>query len=232
MSEQDIIESVFGWVGTIISIFFYIAPVAPFLKVLKEQMTYKDSPGILLICSFMNCILWADYGLAKNTTQVYVANSLGSTITLMWITIYLIYLGKKSFCLAFSLNILLLVLIAAISYIFYFIVDVYITGLIAMVFNVLMYAAPGEKIIQVIKTGKYELIPIFSSIGGIACSLCWFIFGIYQNDKNIIIPNGLGLIFAFLQIVVYLIYYCKRNNKNDKNNKEFSHENINEKEKN
>ena len=79
-----------------------------------------------------------------------------------------------------------------------------------MIFNILMYAAPGEKIFKVFKTKKYNLIPIFSTIGGFFCSLCWLAFGIYKGDINLIIPNGLGLFFSILQIVVYLIFYCKK----------------------
>ena len=86
-----------------------------------------------------------------------------------------------------------------------------------MIFNILMYAAPGEKIIRVIKTKKYELIPIYSSIGGFLCSLCWLIFGFYQNDKNLIIPNSLGILFSAIQILIFLILYCKSDkNNNDK----------------
>ena len=76
-----------------------------------------------------------------------------------------------------------------------------------------MYAAPGEKIVKVIKTEDYKLIPIFSTVGGLACSLCWLMFGIYQGDLNLIIPNALGLFFAILQVVVYLIYYLKNKDK-------------------
>ena len=70
-------------------------------------MKYQDLPIILLISSFINCILWADYGLIKNSTQIYITNSLGGTITLIWITIYLLYLGKKYFAVSLILNILM-----------------------------------------------------------------------------------------------------------------------------
>ena len=50
---------------------------------------------------------------------------------------------------------------------------------------------------------------IFSFVGGFACSLCWLMYGFYQKDLNLIIPNALGLAAAILQVVVYLIYYCK-----------------------
>ena len=207
--ENDIVGDIFGWTGTVISTYFFIAPCVPFYKVVKEEMKYSDSPGLLLIFSFMNCILWACYGLLQDNSQVYVANGIGGTITLIWITIFLIYFAGKKFILAFLLNLAVIALIAGISIVFFYFIGAQITGLVAMVFNVLMYAAPGEKIYRVIKTGKYELIPIFSTVGGLLCSGCWLMFGIYKADMNLIIPNGLGLFFAILQVAVYLVYYCK-----------------------
>ncbi len=183
------------------------------MQVLTGKLNYKDSPGVLLIMSFMNCILWADYGLVKNDFMVYFANGIGGTITLVWITIYLIFLGKKSIYLALGYNCGLIAGIVLIMIVF-FILDYNITGYIAMIFNVLMYAAPGEKIYRVITTQDYKLIPIFSTIGGLACSLCWLMYGIYQNDWKLYVPNALGLLFAVLQVTVYLIYYLKNKDKN------------------
>ena len=220
MGKDDVIESIFGWVGSAISIYFFISPAVPFSKVLKEEMNYKDSPGVLLISSFINCILWADYGLLKDITQIYLTNSLGGTITLIWISIYIFYFGRKYFSFSLIINIILLVVSGIISYLFYYKIDEKITGLVAMIFNILMYASPGEKIFKIIKTGNYHLIPIFSTIGGFACSLCWLIFGIYKEDKNVIIPNALGLFFSILQSIIYFIYYYKNNgtSKNIKTN--------------
>ena len=207
--ESSLFGEIIGWVGTGIALYFYIAPAVPFIKLVKESLKVNEVPGILLICSFMNCILWADYGLKTDKFLVYLANGIGGTITLIWITIYLIYLGKKSLKIALFLIILLMVLVGGISYIFYKIINEEITGFVAMIFNILMYAAPGEKIFQVFKTKQYKLIPIFSTIGGLSCSLCWLIYALYLLDINMIIPNALGLFFAILQIIVYLIFYCK-----------------------
>ena len=223
MSKEDVIASIFGWIGSVLSIYFFISPVVPFSKVLREEMDYKDSPGILLICSFMNCIIWADYGLLKNITQIYLANSLGCTIIFVWISIYLFYFGRKYFAFALIINILFLFIIGIISYFFYYKIDEKITGLVALIFNILMYASPGEKIFTIIKTGNYQLIPIFSCFGGFACSFCWLIFGIKKEDKNLIIPNALGLLLFIIQIIIYFIYYNK--NKKDINTNE--NKNIN-----
>ena len=213
MAEEEgnkLIGEIFGWTGTGLAIYFYLAPAVPFIKLVNEQLKVNDVPGILLICSFMNCILWADYGLLLDTFQIYLANGIGGAITLIWITIYLIYFGNQSMKCAIFLILLLMVLVGGISYTFYFIIEAKITGLIAMIFNVLMYAAPFEKITKVFKTRNHNLIPIFSTIGGFFCSLCWLMFCIYKSDRNLMIPNALGLLCAIIQVIVYLVFYCKK----------------------
>jgi len=212
MSNEDKVGDIFGWVGTGISTFFYIAPVIPFIKLIKGEITYKESPGILLICSFMNCILWGDYGLLLDRFLIYFANGIGGVITLIWIVIFIIHYVEKRFAMALLYNLILIIAIVGIAMLFFFVVPYEVTGKIAMVFNVLMYASPGEKMITVCKTGNYKLIPIWSTLGGTACSACWMIYGIYLVDWNQIIPNGLGVIFSIIQIIVFLFYKIKNGN--------------------
>ena len=212
MSNEDKVGDIFGWVGTGISTFFYIAPVIPFIKLIKGEISYKESPGILLICSFMNCILWGDYGLLLDRFLIYFANGIGGVITLIWIVIFIIHYVEKRFAMALLYNLILIIAIVGIAMLFFFIVPYEITGKIAMVFNVLMYASPGEKMITVCKTGNYKLIPIWSTLGGTACSACWMIYGIYLVDWNQIIPNCLGVIFSIIQIIVFLFYKKKNGN--------------------
>ena len=72
-----------------------------------------------------------------------------------------------------------------------------------------MYAAPGEKMYTVCKTGNYKLIPIWSTIGAAACSGCWFIYGLVVKDIYVIIPNVLGVICSIIQLIVYSIFKRK-----------------------
>ena len=212
MSKEDLVEAIFGWVGLVISTYFYFSPVVPYVKVLKGDMKYTDSPKMTLLCNLVNCILWIDYGLIKESLQLYLTCAIGGCLTLIWSTIYLIFFAKKNFVLSLVYNISALAVILGLLFLFYSI-DVEITGYVALIFNILMYVAPGEKIYTVIKTGNYELIPIFSTIGTLLCAGCWLIYGIYQVDLNLIIPNVLGLLFGFLQMFIYCIYKSKQNNK-------------------
>ena len=62
-----------------------------------------------------------------------------------------------------------------------------------MIINIIQYAAPGQSIFTVLKTGNYSLIPITTTIVGVMCSSCWLVFGIIMKNPNCIIPNSMGL---------------------------------------
>ena len=214
MSEEgDIVGDIFGWIGTVLTTFFLITPIVPLLKLMKGEMTVKEYPGVLLICSFMNCVLWADYGLLNDRFLQYFPNGLGGSITLVFITTFLIYLAEKKIPFVLLYNLCSLAVICGITFLFFQVIDADVTGIIAVVFNILIYAAPGEKIYTVFKTGNYELIPIWSTIGGCACSACWLIYGLYLPDINVIIPNLLGIIASVIQIIVYLTFKKKAQSK-------------------
>ena len=220
MSEEDDLGSIiFGWIGTAIALVFYIVPIVPYWKLIKGELTLKESPGLLLICSFLNCILWSDYGLLTNKFSVYFANGLGGAITLIFITIFLIHLADRKILFSLIYIFFLIACVTEIYFFCYYILDPEITAIIANVFNVLMYAAPGEKIYIICKNGNYKLIPIWSTLGGLACSTSWMFYGIYKKDKYLIIPNALGCASAIVQLIVYIIYrnkyYSKENKEKD-----------------
>ena len=214
-NDNDLKATIFGWVGTVIATYFYISPIEPYLKLIKGEITYKESPIILLICSFLNCLLWSIYGIFEGAFLIYFANGLGGGITLIFITTFLIHFAGRNILYSFLYILLLIIVVSGINCICYFIINPEITGIMANVFNVLMYAATGEKMYTVFKTGRYNLIPILSVIGGFASSTSWMLYGFFQDNPDylIIIPNGIGAIFSIIQIIIFIV--IKKRAKND-----------------
>lgn len=205
MQKQQI-KLIFGIIGTIVAQFFYIAPVVPCIKLIKDELSYKNYPGILLVCSSLNCLLWFVYGIEKNELMVYLANGLGVAITEIWIIIYILFVVKTVIIYSILVNLGIVVFQGGIFVIFHVVLNKpAITSKIAMVMNILMYAAPGEKIYKVLKTNDYTILPISSSICGVICCTCWLIYGIYLGEISMIIPNALGDVFSVLQIIVYVV---------------------------
>ena len=226
-NTTKLVGDIFGWIGSVISVIFFIVPCVPFYNLIKEKITYKDTPGILLICSVINCIFWVVYGVKLGLTQSFITNAIGAIITTVWICIFLIFWVKKHALKSVGFIVLTLVVFVGIFCVFYYVVPPTVTGYCAMVFNVLMYAAPGEKIYTVIKTKNHNLIPIYSTIAAFVNSACWLIYGIAYSDINVIVPNVLGLFFAILQVTLYLIIKYKYHK--DAEVKKDGEENVSEK---
>ena len=226
-NTTKLVGDIFGWIGSVISVVFFIVPCVPFYKLIKEKITYKETPGVLLICSVINCIFWVVYGVKLGLTQSFITNAIGAIITTVWICIFLIFWVKKHALKSVGFIVLTLVVFVGIFCVFYYVVPPTVTGYCAMVFNVLMYAAPGEKIYTVLKTKNHNLIPIYSTIAAFVNSACWLIYGIAYSDINVIVPNVLGLFFAILQVTLYLIIKYKYHK--DAEVKKDGEENVSEK---
>ena len=152
MSEKGIVTNIFGWTGIGLSSYFFFAPLFPIIKILKGKLAYKDAPYILLLISLLNCIVWIVYGLLI----------IGSGMTLIWITIYIIIIVKKKCCFAFGFIFLLIILVVGITISFYLFVPFNIIGYVVISASILVYAAPGEKIYNVIKTHNYKVLHLIS----------------------------------------------------------------------
>ena len=210
--DQDLgllIGNIFGWIGTVLSIYFFLARAVPFYKLIRGQIKINDAPGVLLIFTFLNCILWLNYGLLLDKPQMYLTNGIGSAITLVFITIFLAYFSKQKIYLTAIFLLCLIIIMGVITYFSYYVIYYKYVGNGANGFNVCMYAATGEKIYRVFKTKNYNLMPIFSIIGGFLSASCWIIYGSLIFDINVLIPNGLGVLFAIIQLIVYFYFYCQ-----------------------
>ena len=216
MVDVILLGNIFGWIGMALGIYFFISPAVPFYNLIKGKINYTDAPGLLLVFTFINEILWLIYGLLVNKPQIYYTNGIGGGFTVIFITIFLSYYSKEKIYLTAIFLILLVIIMATISYLGYFMIYYEYVGYAANAFNVGMYAATGEKIYRVFKTKNYKLMPIYSIIGAFLCTTCWIIYGAIDPDINVLIPNGLGLLFANIQLIVYFYFYCstKKEKKN------------------
>ena len=210
---------IFGWICFTLNIIFYLSFLIPFYKLTRENITFLESPFILVLMTFLSSLFNGIYGLIKKSEIFWISNFIGSFITFIFIIIFFIFISNQKLLKSQLFNIIFLGIIIFIFYISYTSGNINIIKNIGIIFKSLMYISLNEKIYTVYYySNKYQLIPIFSAICGLVCSIFWLIYCIFPNNKNNynIIPYIFGIIFSIIQIYFYYNFSKKDVNKNDK----------------
>merc|ERR1711933_658577 len=84
-------------------------------------------------------------------------------------------------------------------------------GLVCIVFNVLMYTSPLTVMKQVITTKSVKYMPFTLSLANFANGCVWFTYSLLKFDIYILVPNGLGVLSAIVQLGLYGTYYKTTN---------------------
>ena len=200
----------FPILGTIFSVCLSFSPTVPFIQVFQHKEKIDILPEGMLLCQLMNRLLWCSVWILTKRLIPFINAIVGIFITSVFLILYL-YLYYNRICLkAFTKSFFLicfecLIVGGAVLY-----KNVQVVSVSAMIFNVAMYIAPGQKIIRVIKEKNYKLIPIRSTIVSILCSGSWLMYGITINLVAQIVPNALGLFFSILNTLAWIYFYINR----------------------
>lgn len=224
ITTDTLFASIIGYTGSTVAIFFFISPIKLFLEANKTK-NLKNVPYILLIASYLNCLFWIIYGAGKKQNPQWICNSIGILFNFVWLIWHAVIYYKDD-----AMKKILIIVIYTCSLVvtalglFYILQQekdwqklfIDIIGYAACVLNVIMYASPGQNIIQVFKTGDFNLIPIVSCVIGFFCSVLWLTYSFVDIeartntlDIQCFIPNVLGSLFTPFQIIVWYIFKKK-----------------------
>ncbi len=231
--QKELIMNIAGWWGFSFALFFFISPGIMYYKLIKGKFEFSSIPPTLLFFGLANCLLWNAYGFqdAGGRIQVWAINLIGAILEIcygfIWIRFWVKKDNKKTI-----LFYILFVLAIAVIFCGFFVTEYLLTkdkkpedrgavaGKAAMVFNILLYASPAEKIVRMIKTYDLNLVPIIVSIIGCVCSCGWVVYGFLRPngaDWNILVPNILGVLFNLTTSIIWFVIYCKLKKKNKSN---------------
>ena len=200
----------FPILGTIFSVCLSFSPTVPFIQVFKYKEKIDILPEGMLLCQLMNRLLWCSVWILTSRLIPFINAFVGIIITSVFLVLYL-YLYYHRICFkTFTKGFLLLCFELLIVGGAVFSKNEKVVSTLAMIFNVAMYIAPGQKIIRVIKEKNYKLIPIRSTIISILCSGSWLMYGIVINLFAQIVPNALGLFFSILNTLAWIYFYINR----------------------
>lgn len=166
-----------------------------------------------------NCHMWMLHGyLRNNIFPVFITFAAGDVISLFFIAIYVRYTTERAYVLR-VLGVTALILALVTVYAILGITGVThqtreqvkpIIGYIAIVAAVLLYGAPFEKVLLVLRHKTSEFIPIVMVIVGTTNNALWVIYTPLDHNWFMFVPNAICVVLGLTQLCLYYFYHPSR----------------------
>lgn len=207
-----------NYIGSIVSLLYFLSPLVQIIMLYKRKLEPQSIPLFLLLSILLNCLFWVIYATEdKDNILVLplVTNSigLGVNIVLMFLYLYIFLEQKLWEFLGYSffvVDILVEIYYLMMRYIVHNNIKRHpqLIEFIANIIGVFMYASPAQNIFKVIKTGKYEMLPILTNVLGFVSTLIWLFYGATTEKPQTLASNGISFLIICAQIVFWGYYFA------------------------
>nr|XP_043622764.1 bidirectional sugar transporter SWEET2 [Erigeron canadensis] len=204
-----------GVAGNIFAFGLFISPIPTFQRIIRNRSTEQFS-GMPYIYALMNCLICAWYGtpfISSDNILVTTVNSAGAVFQLTYIIIYISCAEKRK---KFNMSALLLAVFGVFAVIVIgslLVTDLEVRhlliGFLSCATLISMFASPLSVMNLVIQTKSVEFMPFYLSLSTFLMSTAFMLYGIFNFDAFIYVPNGIGTILGIAQLVLYFYYHDK-----------------------
>ncbi|CAK7328131.1 unnamed protein product [Dovyalis caffra] len=215
MVSAETARNVVGIIGNIISFGLFLSPVPTFYRICKKKDVEEFQPYPYVV-TVMNCLFWIFYGLPivkPDSILVVTINGVGLVLELIYLTIFCIFdkqnKGRKKVGLGLTVEVVFMAAIIVTTLVAFHTHEkrTLFVGIFCDVFNVMMYASPLAIVKKVVTTKSVEFMPLYLSLANFLNGCVWTAYALIKFDIFILVSNGLGALFGFLQLVLYACYY-------------------------
>ena len=197
---------ILGFLANVSALMFFISPLLMMIELAKTKET-KKIPYFIFVGAILNCLFWLIYGIQKNLWPVYFCNGVGLFLNNVFLIMFIFYVQEINALLRIIINVFIISFNALMIFIFLlFVQNTSIAGSIAMGFNIIMFVATLQKIIEVFQFKDNSYIPFSTIVSLLICTSLWTLYGIFQKDLYLVVPNGIGLVLALFQFVLWFIF--------------------------
>lgn len=197
------------------SMIMILSPSPVIFKIYKTKSVGHLSI-FALAALLSNCHMWMLHGyLRNNIFPVFITFAVGDVISLFFITVYVRYTTERAYVLR-VLGVTALILALVTVYAILGITGVThqtreqvkpIIGYIAIVAAVLLYGAPFEKVLLVLRHKTSEFIPIVMVIVGTTNNALWVIYTPLDHNWFMFVPNAICVVLGLTQLCLYYFYH-------------------------
>jgi len=149
--QESALKLTVAWTGNALALFFFFSPAVKIYSLMKEKISHSEFSYLALMANIMNCLLWFVYGFRRGVVEIWIVNMIGGLMSLLYLVIFWFYFcNKNPFKFLGSVFTTLAVLGGIFSLFLWGFDDFEVAGYTAMVFNVIIFAAPGQKLVKII----------------------------------------------------------------------------------
>ncbi|EGC36063.1 hypothetical protein DICPUDRAFT_78286 [Dictyostelium purpureum] len=206
--DQQILLGFIQLIAIVSTLGVFFMPLKTILNI-KEKRTVGSVAGIQFLSTALNCFLWIAYGILTGNGTMLFTNSVGLLLAFYYVYNYWLYSSSRDYLYKIMVASILAISIIFISFVGTnnnFDQRVERLGFQASVVCILMFAAPLERLFQIIKIKNSEGMLKGVAVLSMMCSLSWLVFGLLIIDKYIYIPNFLASLISITQLLVILKY--------------------------
>ncbi|XP_010502075.1 PREDICTED: bidirectional sugar transporter SWEET2 [Camelina sativa] len=206
-------KDVAGIAGNIFAFGLFVSPMPTFRRIMRNKSTEQFS-GLPYIYALVNCLICLWYGtpfISHSNTMLMTVNSVGATFQLCYIILFIMHTDKKNKMRMLGL---LFVVFAVVGLIVSGSLQIpdqltrwYFVGFLSCGSLVSMSASPLFVINLVIRTKSVEFMPFYLSLSTFLMSASFLLYGLFNWDAFVYIPNGIGTILGIVQLALYCYYH-------------------------
>ncbi|KAF1759676.1 hypothetical protein GCK72_016143 [Caenorhabditis remanei] len=195
-------------ITTTIALFFCGIPIC---MQIRRQGAVGDISGVPFLMGVLGGSFWLRYGLLKMDYTMIIVNVVGVSFMAFYCVFFLVYsLPKKTFTFQ------LILVVSMISGMVVWMAvkpNLDYLGIICMTFNIMNFGAPLAGLGVVLKNREVSTLPLPMCVANFLVSSQWCLYGNLVADIYIIIPNGIGMFLAIVQLSLFVVLPIRENEK-------------------
>jgi solute carrier family 50 (sugar transporter) len=216
--------SFFVWIHKLLapwlSILVFCAPIPTLYQISKDR-TVGSLPLLPYTSMIASAFLWMTYGWLNEEPSIYVTNTVGMLLGMVYTYRFTRYAPSNSSTLPGSIQQHLLVLagIMGTTLLLCFVLPITTSALwigrAAVIFCLAMFASPLAALKTVLETQSAATIPLPFTLASCLNCWAWVVVGVWDmHDVNVYGTNGLALLFGLVQVALKIVY--RQGGKGDK----------------
>ncbi|MCQ2817905.1 MAG: SWEET family sugar transporter [archaeon] len=217
-TTKELIARYISYFGTAIGVCLNLSPVVMFYEHFKGRRKVREFPELFFYMNLLNNVANLSNGVVQDSAPLQISSWICLSIGFVWTFLYHFIRFKKIILKMLLFDFISANLTFEVMFILTVVLDwdfsLKFLAVATVALTIFNNAAPAQNVLEIFKTGNYNLIPIWTTCFGFLCTLCWTIYAMFASLPTVgriglLVSNGISIFINVAQIAIWVIYYNK-----------------------